>query len=187
MDSYLDIRLRPSPAAAPAHLTATLFAKLHIVLTIRRCCDIGVSFPEFAEIPPGLGRCLRLHGTGEALDRLMTPPWLSGMDDYLSVAAIRATPVTSQYRNVSRVQAKSNPERSRRRQMRRHGLSREEAQRRIPDHALTLLNLPYVSLRSRSTGQQFRLFIRHGPLQTEPVSGVFNAYGLSATATIPWF
>ncbi|WP_244588639.1 type I-F CRISPR-associated endoribonuclease Cas6/Csy4, partial [Escherichia coli] len=35
--------------------------------------------------------------------------------------------------------------------------------------------------------QQFKLFIRHGDLLTEPVKGEFSSYGLSATATIPWF
>ncbi|WP_152482130.1 type I-F CRISPR-associated endoribonuclease Cas6/Csy4, partial [Dickeya sp. DW 0440] len=36
-------------------------------------------------------------------------------------------------------------------------------------------------------GQPFLLFVEHGPLQDTPVAGVFSSYGLSATATIPWF
>ncbi len=42
-------------------------------------------------------------------------------------------------------------------------------------------------MKSLSSQQQFKLFIRHGDLLTEPVKGEFSSYGLSATATIPWF
>lgn len=42
-------------------------------------------------------------------------------------------------------------------------------------------------MKSLSSQQQFKLFIRHGDLLKEPVKGEFSSYGLSATATIPWF
>jgi len=48
-------------------------------------------------------------------------------------------------------------------------------------------DLPWLNLRSLSTGQSFKLFIRHGDLLSTPVSGMFTTYGLSATATVPWF
>lgn len=48
-------------------------------------------------------------------------------------------------------------------------------------------DLPWLNLRSLSTGQSFRLFIRHGELLSAPVVGMFSTYGLSATATVPWF
>lgn len=46
-------------------------------------------------------------------------------------------------------------------------------------------DLPWLNLRSLSTGQSFRLFIRHGELLSAPVVGMFSTYGLSATATVP--
>ncbi|MCL1552323.1 type I-F CRISPR-associated endoribonuclease Cas6/Csy4, partial [Xanthomonas nasturtii] len=50
------------------------------------------------------------------------------------------------------------------------------------------LSLPFVVLGSCSTGQaSFPLFIRHGPLLSEPKNGSFNSYGLSQEATVPWF
>jgi CRISPR-associated endonuclease Csy4 len=41
-------------------------------------------------------------------------------------------------------------------------------------------------LHSQSTGQPFRLFLDHRPCDTAS-AGPFNTYGLSTTATIPWF
>ncbi|WP_075204014.1 type I-F CRISPR-associated endoribonuclease Cas6/Csy4, partial [Serratia marcescens] len=42
-------------------------------------------------------------------------------------------------------------------------------------------------LKSLSTGQHFRLFVKQGQLQEKPTPGVFSFYGLSASATVPWF
>jgi len=71
--------------------------------------------------------------------------------------------------------------------MKRHGLDETQARERIPDSAAETLHLPFVQLRSGSTGQTFRLFLCLGPAQPTPVSGEFNAYGLSQNATVPWF
>jgi CRISPR-associated endonuclease Csy4 len=100
---------------------------------------------------------------------------------------VTVVPESVQYRSVSRLQVKSNAERLRRRLMQRHSLTAEEARQRIPDTVERSLNLPFISLRSQSTGQSFRLFIQHGPLRQTAEAGDFNAYGLSSGATIPWF
>lgn len=187
MDSYINIHIRPTPELSPMHLMEAAFAKLHTALTALQRSDVGVSFPEFDGKNPRIGQCLRLHGAAFALTTVMDTPWQVGLRDYLAVSEVQPVPITSQYRCVSRAQAKSNPERLRRRQMHRHGLTQEEAQKRIPDSAAETLDLPYIKVHSQSTGQKFRLFIRHGPLQPIPMSGTFNFYGLSNTATIPWF
>jgi CRISPR-associated endonuclease Csy4 len=134
-----------------------------------------------------LGQVLRLHGTSLALHKLLTTDWLTGMRDHVACGAVLAVPPDARHRVVSRVQAKSSPERLRRRQMRRHGLTAEQAQERIPDNAAEMLNLPFLTLRSQSTGQTFRLFIRLGPEQPTAVPGDFGAYGLSPQTTVPWF
>lgn len=69
--------------------------------------------------------------------------------------------------------------------MRRHDLSEEEARKRIPDTVARALDLPFVTLRSQSTGQHFRLFIRHGPLQVTAEEGGFTCYGLSKGGFVP--
>ena len=71
--------------------------------------------------------------------------------------------------------------------MKRHGLDETQARERILDSAAEKVDLPFVQLQSRSTGQTFRLFLSLDPEQSAPTPGDFNAYGLSRNATIPWF
>ncbi len=187
MDHYLDIRLRPDPEFTATVLMSALFAKLHRGLVSLGTDGVGVSFPEVEKAPVGLGEKLRLHGTEADLQELMATAWLTGMRDHVQVLPPRPVPRQVRYRTVRRVQAKSSPERLRRRWIRRKGLTEEAARRLVPDTVAERLDLPYVTLTSRSTGQKFRLFIEHGPLLETPVGGRFSSYGLSPTATVPWF
>lgn len=187
MDHYLDLTLQPNPEIAQPHLMGALFSKLHHALVAQRSQHIGISFPGVQADRVWLGDSLRLHGSQAALSRLMAAPWLMGLRDHVQTTGVLPVPAHAAFRLVSRVQAKSSPDRLRRRQMRRHGLSEAQAQARIPDTAANRLNLPYVQLLSQSTAQAFRLFIRHGPLLEAASPGTFSAYGLSPTATIPWF
>jgi|LauGreDrversion4_2_1035121.scaffolds.fasta_scaffold780083_1 CRISPR-associated endonuclease Csy4 len=202
MDHYVEIRLQPDAEFAPAMLMAALFTKLHKALAAGGHQDIGVSFPQIdaGDAEPArasrtggahpryaLGQVLRVHGTSQALHKMLVTDWLTGMRDHVACGAVLAVPTDSWHRVVSRVQAKSSPERLRRRHMRRHGLTAEQAQERVPDSAAETLNLPFLTLRSQSTGQTFRLFIRPGPVLDTAVPGEFGAYGLSPQATVPWF
>lgn len=188
MRSYIDLRLRPDPEMATHQLLNALFGRLHLALVQTARQDIGVSFPEHDDRRPTLGAVLRLHGSDAALDALQATGWLRRFDDYLTAQPRAAAPEGCSYRVVSRVQAKSGIDRLRRRAMKRHGYSTDEAAQRIPDSAQELLALPFVTIGSISTRQpSFRLFVRHGPLQREATEGHFSSYGLSAEATVPWF
>ena len=66
-------------------------------------------------------------------------------------------------------------------------VARLDALARIPDSQQKPLRMPYIELRSLSNGNLMRVYVEHGPVQPHPQPGVFNAYGLSATATVPWF
>jgi len=187
MDYYLDLRIRPDPELASPHLLAALFAKLHHALVAVPDEQIGISFPAVSEVPRQLGNHLRLHGTAQSLQRLMALPWLGGLRDHLSLGELLPVPASARHRSVRRVQVDSNPGRQRRRLMKRHGLSEEEARQRIPDSAARETHLPFVHVNSQSRGQRFLLFIEHGPLWNEPTPGRFTRYGLGDGATIPWF
>lgn len=186
MDRYLDIRILPDPEFPTSQLMNALFAKLHRCLAKLGSEDLGVSFPEVDEERPTLGPVLRLHGSEAAFSTLLAQPWLVGMRDHIQLSAVSPVPAQVKYRRVRRVQAKSNPDRIRRRQMKRHGWTEDEARRRIPDTIRETLSLPYLSLESRSTGHRFHIFLRHEPAEA-PSPGPFNAYGLSNIATVPWF
>lgn len=187
MDSYLELQLLPDPEFAATLLMDALFAKLHRGLAASGETQIGVSFPDVEKAGGTLGQRLRLHGSAADLTRLNASNWLKGMRDHLAISEISPVPSAAHQRQVRRVQAKSSPERQRRRAIRRLDLSPEAAAERIPDSSAERLNLPYLTLTSQSTGQQFRLFIEHRPLQTSATPGAFNSYGLSRTASVPWF
>lgn len=187
MDTYIDIRLLPDPEFPATLLMNALFGKFHRGLVKFGEGTIGVSFPDVTDHSRSLGARLRLHGMEEALRHFQQTDWLTGVRDHVSVGTLTCIPKNTQHRTVRRVQVKSNPERQRRRLMARKGISPEQAREAIPDSAAKRLNLPYLVLTSQSTGQQFRLFVEHSAIQGQPQGGSFSAYGLSQTATIPWF
>ncbi|MTD39643.1 type I-F CRISPR-associated endoribonuclease Cas6/Csy4 [Erwinia sp. CPCC 100877] len=184
MDHYLEIRVLPDPEFTEPLLMAALFAKLHRALGARGQGDIGVSFPEYGKTP---GAVLRLHGSHAALNELEAGRWRVGLSDYCHCSPVAPVPDVSRWRVVSRVQVKSSPERLLRRSVRKGWLSGEQAELRLRTMTAQQTMLPYLSLRSLSSGQPFRLFIRHGDILPGPVVGRFSSYGLSAQATIPWF
>ena len=187
MDHYVDIDVRPDPEFPPHQLMSALYAKLHRALAARSSVGIGISFPGFDLKALHLGTRLRLHGSQTDLSALMASDWLAGMRDHVAFASPSAIPPDAQHRPVRRIQVKSSPERLRRRLMRRHAIDEQEASRRIPDSIARLVKLPFLQVRSASTGQPFKLFIDHGSLQPSAQLGDFNAYGMSREATIPWF
>lgn len=187
---YTDITLLPDPEFSQAHLLGALVAKLHRALAQQKSTDIGVSYPQHVAHPPirrTLGPTLRLHGTPDALQRLFSQGWLKGMRDHTQVGDVYPVPSDAQYRSVRRRQFKTNVDRLRRRRMQRKGETAEQAAAAIPDDVERHPDLPFVQLRSSSSGQTFCLFIEHGPLLNEPVPGSFNAYGLGKGASVPWF
>lgn len=184
MDSYQDIRVLPDPEFEETTLISALFAKLHRALGAYGKGDIGVSFPEHNLKP---GTLLRLHGTKAALEMLEAMRWRKGLNDYCEASSISPIPDIAGWRRVSRVQVKSNPERLLRRSVRKGWITEEQASQRSSEIKEKRCNLPFLQLRSLSSGQHFRLFIQHGEIHPEPASGTFSSYGLSDKTTIPWF
>lgn len=184
MDNYQEIRILPNPEFQEPMLMAALFAKLHLALAARKNGDIGISFPEYGKT---LGGVLRLHGCQAVLEALNETHWYAGFKDYCSLTAVVSVPTVIGWRTVNRVQVKSSAERLMRRSVRKGWLTEEEAEQRLAQMHTQSTNLPFLQLKSLSTGQHFRLFICHGELQTFQVLGGFSSYGLSASTTIPWF
>jgi len=187
IDAFVDIALLPDPEFPATTLLNALFSKFHRGLVGHGEGAIGVSFPDVKEAHRGLGSRLRLHGSAADLRDFMGADWLTGMRDHVAIDGPAPVPAGARHRVVRRVQAHSNPERERRRFIARKGVSPEEALAAIPDSRAEQLDLPFILLTSRSTGQQFRLFIEHLPVVDEPQPGTFGSYGLSPTTTIPWF
>ena len=188
LSHYLDLQLRPDPETSPAQLLAALYMRLHRALAAQGSTSIAVSFPGYDDKHHTLGQCLRMFGSEAGLQTWATGEWLGSLRDHVSSTAVPLpVPAHAAHRSLRRLQVKSSPERLRRRLMKRHQLSEEQARDRIPDSAGRVTNLPFVQMASTSTAQHFKLFLELGTAQQRPQVGEFNAYGLSATATVPWF
>ncbi len=184
MDYFCDAVIRQDPEFTESLLLNSMFAKLHRAFCERDKGDIGVSFPSADKT---LGSVLRLHGSYAALEQLMSTNWHHGLTDYIVFSELSEVPSKCQYQEVRRVQVKSNIERLMRRSIAKGWLSEAEAHERIADAKEVRVKLPYLQLKSQSTGQTFRLFLRLGKAVDVATTGDFNSYGLSQKATIPYF
>lgn len=184
---YIDITVVRTPESGTPELLGTLYDRLHLALVQQRLDCIGVSFPGYSMAPRSLGTKLRLHGNDTSLQPLSSTDWLKGMRDHVRMTGITPAPADAPHRTVQRKQFKTNLERLRRRRMKRKGETAEQAREAIPSTVERTPNLPYVHVRSRSTGQLFCLFVALGPPHPTAVPGNFSRYGLGSFATVPWF
>jgi len=183
MDYYLDIRLMPKKEMRENVLLNQLYSSFHKRLYDLKSTTIGVSFPEYRL---KLGRLLRIHGRKEDLERLQEKDWLGKYRDFCKVGTITTVPQNVKYRTVSRIQ-QNMTEAKLRRLIKRGSISNEEVKKyRIKMYEGGFDN-PYVELVSMSNGQRHRRFIEFGKLEDIAVNGKFDVFGLSTTATIPWF
>lgn len=187
MRHYIDIACRKTPEIDSHAVLAALYQRIHLTLARLESSDIAVVFPGYSLRPQSLGECLRLISKPEALQSFMDSKWLNGLVDYVSISPIRPAPPNAEERCLRRVQPKSSPTRLRRRLIRRHGLSVDEAASRIPESVAEFVDLPFVRMTSTSTGQRFRVYLKLSAPQPARVEGKFSSYGLSSTSTVPWF
>ena len=184
---YIDLNVVPDPESGPPALLGALYGRLHLTLVQQQLDNIGVSFPGYSVMPRSLGTTLRLHGSEASLQQLLDADWLKGMRDHVRMTDIAPAPADAPHRTVQRKQFKTNADRLRRRRMKRKGETAAQAQAAIPATVERTPTLPYVHVRSRSTGQPFCLFIALGPPGRTAVSGSFSRYGLGGPTTVPWF
>ena len=183
MNFYLDIRMLPDPEFKSKVLMNAIYTKFHKTLYDLQATDIGVSFPDYQST---LGNLLRLHGTVEALDKLQCQNWIGGMSGYCQQSEIKPVPKDTGFRTVSRKQPTMSPAKLRR-LIKRGSMTEEQAREYKTKMFSKGLENPYLELTSGSNGQRHRRYIEFGPLLDSPVEGVFDQFGLSKTATIPWF
>ncbi len=184
MQYYVEIQVRDVSELSKHVIMNMVFSKLHLALVSTGQGQIGISFPD---VDRTLGSRLRLHGSREALDRLMSLVWAKGLCDYANISEIRPVPPTCKHRRVARSQTKSSVDRLYRRSVKKGWCSEKKALQLASQHVPQLDNAPYLNISSKSSGQQFRLFIKHGPVEDFPLEGSFSSYGLSSVATVPWF
>jgi len=188
MNHFIEFRVLPDPEFSSGLLMSALYNKLHRALVNMGSQSIGISLPDYDDTNTILGTRLRLHGDYDRLNTLMEQPWLRGMHDHIQFSRILEVPAQVNYATFSRVQTRpNNVERIRRRQMRRHGLTYEQAVQRIPEQDPSVLSLPFFTVKSLSSEQKFKLFIQRQWQERPYREGLFNAYGLSRNVSVPIF
>jgi CRISPR-associated endonuclease Csy4 len=184
MNHYIDIKILPDAEINANFLLNKVYAKLHKALFDRKSDAIGVSFPEYRKI---LGQVLRIHGTQQALEQLQAQNWLARLADYCKVSAISEVPTSIQgYRTVSRIQTTMSASKLRR-LLKRGSIKQDETKQYNAKLFTKGLDNPYLELKSASNGHLHRRYIAFGALQKIAVDGKLDVFGLSKTATIPWF
>jgi len=190
MRFYLDITLLPDAEVNIGFIWQKVYQQIHLALvenkTAKNESAIAVSFPKYGEEFP-LGNTLRLLANEQSqLEKLNVEKWLSRLADYSHLKSIKTVPANvGEFVCFKRVQFATNPERLARRRAKRKSESLENALAHYAGFKDQHSKLPFVSMKS-SKGNSFRLFVKqeigHGQEQ-----GAFNCYGLSQTATVPWF
>jgi CRISPR-associated endonuclease Csy4 len=183
MDNYIDIMLKPDAELPLNRLLNTVYTKLHKALCDLNSTSIGVSFPNSQAT---LGNTLRLHGSDKDLDDLMRLNWIGGMSVYCSISDILPVPDNSKFRTVSRKQTTMSQSKLNR-LLKRGSITEDEVKNYKAKMFTKGLDNPYLELQSGSNGHRHRRYIEFGELLNEPVSGQFDQFGLSKTATVPWF
>jgi CRISPR-associated endonuclease Csy4 len=191
MNFYLDITLLPDAEANIGFIWQKVYGQLHLALVEQQTENghsaIAVSFPEYSDNVFPLGRKLRLFSkTSEQLQRLNLAKWLNCLTDYTHCTSIKEVPQVERYARFKRVQFDSNIERLARRRVKRKGESLEEALMHYSGFKEQQSKLPFVNMQSLSKGGRFRLFIELETVEQEN-EGLFSCYGLSKTASVPWF
>ena len=203
MKFYLDITLLPDAEVNIGFIWQKVYQQIHIALVENKTASgnsaIAVSFPEYGSKNFPLGSKLRLLAqTQDQLNKLNAPKWLSRLTDYCHVTSIKETPqAVSEFVCFSRFRIKSN--------------FLKKAQRRAIhlnkplDEVITYMQaedkargicyetkLPFINMQSAEkegadgVRHNFKLFVEQ-KLLSEIVIDDFDCYGLSKTATVPWF
>ncbi len=183
MNSYLDINLQPDTEMPWNWLMNTVYTKLHKTLFDLKSNSIAVSFPDYKLT---LGTVLRLHGNEDDLRVLQQHNWLGGMSGYCRAGEIAPVPESVAYRNIRRMQSKMTQAKLNR-LIKRGSITEAETKHYRAMMFTKSLDNPYVELTSASNGHKYRRYIELGPLLDKPIAGEFDQFGLSKTATVPWF
>jgi CRISPR-associated endonuclease Csy4 len=185
MEHYIDITLKPDAEMRENVLLNKVYIKLHKALHSLSSTEIGVSFPKYQVM---LGNVIRLHGTESKLLQLQETNWLGGLIGYCAISLVQKVPENVCYRTVSRQQSNMTEAKLRRLQ-KRDSIPVENLKRyKAKMFQLGLgLDNAYLELESTSNGCKYRRYIQFGKLQAEKETGLFDKFGLSNTATIPWF
>ncbi len=193
MKCYIDITLLPSADITLYFLWEKLYQQLHLALVETQNTSgkvsVGIAFQEYDETQNQLGNQLRLFSPNrETLEGLQLQKWLSRLTDYLHITDMRDVPEkVERYACFQRIQPKSSNARLARRKAKRESISLEEALAYFQSNQEQTSQLPFVKIKSHSSGQRFRLVIARTDANNLQIADGFSTYGLSSKSSLPVF
>jgi CRISPR-associated endonuclease Csy4 len=183
MNSYIDIHLLPDSELKEAELSSKVYTKFHKALVTLGTNRIGISFPH---VNLKLGLLFRIHGDLSLLNDLQGLDWLGPLKGYCKVQEVKAVPDQVQHRVISA--KRSNMSKAKLKRLIDRGSIDEAGIKRYKVKMLSLgFDNPYLDLQSQSRGQLYRKFFEFGELVNQKMDGSFDSFGLSKSATVPWF
>ena len=184
MDFYIDLVLQADEEVPIYFIRNKVFTKLHKALNDLKQTSIGVSFPRYNI---KFGDVIRIHGEKSSLNTLQQSNWLGGLAGYCEVSGILPVPEKIDgYRTVSRIRQNMTNSKLQR-LIKRGSISDEEVKNYKAKMFATGLDSPFLELVSASNGHKHRRYIQFGELSSQSIKGEFDFFGLSKTATVPWF
>ena len=188
MQVYRDITLLPGDDIGHHFLWEKVFCQVHLALVENKDAEgrscFGITFPEFDVENNRLGHKLRVFAPDQVtMEKLMLSHWLEKLLDYVHLTSIRPVPEAGRVTvRTSRMQTKSSAERLIRRAAHRQNISLEEARAQRSNSQSQLTRAPYIWVKSLSSGERFRLFIKQ-ELGERGQGSVFTLYGLAISET----
>ena len=207
MKYYLDITILPDAEANLGFLWQKVFQQVHIALVDNKVGEwesaVAISVVGYGDKDFPLGDKLRLFSANEAqLHKINIGKWLSRLTDYCHVSSVKSVPESvNQFARFKQKRVKGEGRLES--QMVKKAKHIAEKFNVNYDKCLAELKaksqfnkspLPFIHVESQETkkrlgneGQSiFPLFIER-ELCSQAVAGKFDCYGLSKTATVPWF
>lgn len=200
MKCYIDITLLPDGDVNLGFLWHKVFQQVHIALVDNKVganeSAIALSIVNYGNKDFPLGNKLRLLADSEdALVKLDIQQWLKRLSDYCHITSIKNVPDDiKQYARFKRKPVKSIEKKAERRAKHLNKPYDEVLAYLIKEGRSAKCELPFINIESQDTKKraeqgtscQFPLFIERSLFEA-PIAGKFDCYGLSKTATIPWF
>lgn len=191
---YVEITLIPDGIATLNDVWRVVFRQVHRALSDANNTGIGVSFPgyRYEQKNKTLGDKLRVFGASELdLDALKLSDVLSDVSDYCHVTKVRKVPDNVSNACFGRKRYRNNYEKLVKSKMVHLSVSEEEAKAIIGEFTPAVTDYPYVhyqSISSMKAGKSADIVLAIRKVDMEhSVSGQFNMFGLSNTATVPIF
>ncbi len=183
MEYYLDLKIVPDEEVPVYFIRNKIYTKLHKALFTLNATDIAVSFPSYTA---KLGNVIRIHGNQNRLSELQAMNWSGSLSGYCEISEILPVPDNAKHRTISRKQSNMTQAKLRR-LIKRGSISTDEAKQYRAKMFSQSLDNPYLELESTSNGNKHRRYLEFGQLSDNAIVGEFDQFGLSKTATVPWF